>query len=110
MFNLSIIANTENNQLKVVTHMYTLKSCQWPFVLSEHHICTIKVNGLCCKLGDYVSSENINNFCDNFDCDDCVNSEICIPGSLRVYCFSSYKSLFIITRVCLLLLVPWLYF
>ena len=49
-FNLNIISNRESSQLKVVTRMYTLKSCQWPFVLSKDHICTINVNGFCCKL------------------------------------------------------------
>ena len=85
-FNLSVIANTENRQLKVVTHMYTLKSCQWPFVLNNK-ICTINVNGFCCKSEDNVNSE----------CEDCVNNEICTTGSyyfgtLRGYCLSNYNS------------------
>ena len=92
-FSLSIIANRESSQLKVVTYMYTFKSCQWPFVLSKDHICTINVNGFCCKSGDHVSSESINYICDNFECEDCANSAICTVGSyyygtLRGYCLS----------------------
>ena len=76
-FNLGIIINTVNSQLKVVTSMYIL-SCQWPFMLSTDKDCTINVNSFCCSYRD------------------CVNNERCKVGSyyfstLLGYCLSNYN-------------------
>ena len=93
-FNLSIIANIESSQLKVVTRMYTLKSCQWPFVLKDN-ICTINVDGFCCKFGDCVNSVRMNGFyCKLGDCEECENCTVgsYYYGTLLGYCLSNYNS------------------